>query len=255
MKTVLLFSGGIDSTTLLYELRAQGHEVWTLFCDYGQSHYRQERRTAEAIARDLAVPHYNAHLPRDLFAGSQLTGADEGRLGPGGVQVPNRNMTMIALAGSVAERYRLDHVAVACHADDHALFPDCRPPFLRAADDALRAATEHRVTLLRPYAHITKDQIVARAHQLGVPLERTYSCYRGGTYHCGECLACKERDRALAGEPFVLERVENPHPKMLAGALEARAGGGPFWDGYLRAMADATGEAEEALIAWMERVG
>lgn len=162
-------------------------------------------------------------------------------------------MVLIALAAATALSHDAGAVAVGCHAGDAALFPDCRPTFLDAAWQVLDKATEGRVRLLRPYAHKAKAEVVARGVKLGVPFERTWSCYRGGEQQCGECLACTERRSAL--HPFVLERVENPHPKMLAGALEARAAGGPYWDGYLRAMADATGEPEDALIAWMERVG
>ncbi len=242
-RTVICLSGGIDSTVLLYDLRAQGHECVGLGVDYGQRH-RRELEAAAAICDDLEVPYVVAKVDAP-FLGSELT---DGR---SGVVVPNRNMTLLSLAGAVAVSHQADNVAIACHAGDGRLFPDCRPAFLEEAFRALKKGSG--LSLLYPYVTRSKAQIVELGVSLGVPFDRTWSCYRGGERPCGQCLACEERHNAL--HPFSLERTENPHPKMLLGAIEARQAGGPYWEGYLRAMADATGEDDGDLIAWMERVG
>lgn len=185
---VLCYSGGIDSTVLLYELRHQGHEVRAVGFDYGQTHVR-ELSAAYAITKQLGVEFITVDLP--TIWGSSLTD------GTGGVVVPNRNMIMIAMAGSLAMAAGAEAVAIACHRGDHALFPDCRPRFLDPTAEALMAATGRRVRLLRPFTHWSKLEIIQRGLQLGVPFERTWSCYEGGTEPCGECLACRERREAL----------------------------------------------------------
>lgn len=185
---IALHSGGIDSTVLLYELRDAGHEVRTLGFDYGQRHVR-ELDAAEAIAAELGVAHHRVPLPP--LPGSVLTD------GSGTVVVPGRNLLMIAVATSFAMASGAETVALATHAGDHALFPDCRPGFLDAASAAIMVASERRVRLMRPYVHLGKLDIVRRGMGLGVPFERTWSCYLGGTEPCGDCLACRERREAM----------------------------------------------------------
>lgn len=194
MSAVVLHSGGIDSTVLLYHLMAEGEEVMALSVLYGQSHHR-EVAAAREICFGLDVPHSVTMLDPDFFRGSELTA---GR-GPvvSGVIVPNRNMVLIALAGALAERAGFEAVAVACHAGDHGLFPDCRGTFLEEMFRAMRKGTDHRVGLRYPFVHKTKLEVVRLGMELGVPFEATWSCYRGGTEPCGECLACRERREAL----------------------------------------------------------
>lgn len=185
---VLCYSGGIDSTVLLYDLLAQGEQVLAVGFAYGQTH-RRELVAAEAICRELSVPFEQVQLP--VLAGSSLTGSGAD------IVVPNRNMTMIAVAGAIAIRADARAVAIACHQGDHALFPDCRGPFLDACSEALMHASGRRIRLLKPFCYRSKLEIVYRGLQLGVPFERTWSCYEGGAEPCGECLACRERREAL----------------------------------------------------------
>lgn len=240
-RVIVAYSGGIDSTVLVYDLLAQGSEVVGFGVDYGQRH-RRELDAAKAICADLGIEYVVAQVNAP-FMNSELT---DGR---GGVVVPNRNMMLISLAAATAISYGAEAVAVGCHAADAELFPDCRPAFLDAAWQVLRTGTG--IGLLRPYVHLSKLQIVEKGMALGVPFDRTWSCYRGGETPCGECLACTERHKSL--HPFVLERTENPHPRMLAGAKLAQSKGGDYWHGYLNAMADATGEPAADLVAWVDR--
>ena len=120
--TVLLYSGGLDSTVLLYDLRAQDRAVLGLGFDYGQSH-RRELDAADAICADLGVEFDVLELPAEAFGGSLLTGDSAGS-----VVVPNRNMAFIAVAAAVAESREAGAVAVAWQAGDFERWPDCRPP-------------------------------------------------------------------------------------------------------------------------------
>lgn len=191
---VALHSGGIDSTVMLYELLDATHEVVTVGFDYGQRHVR-ELEAAREIAHEMGVISYRFTLP--TIGGSALTDSN------GSVVVPGRNLIMIAMAGSLAMQVGATSVAVACHSGDHALFPDCRPGFLDAASAAIWAGSDRKVRLMRPYVHLGKLDIVRRGIDLGVPIDRTWSCYGGGAEPCGECLACRERREALmlAGAP------------------------------------------------------
>lgn len=188
MKIVSLMSGGIDSTVMLYRFLAEGHEVVGMGFDYGQRHSR-ELDAARAICAQLGVPYGVVTIP--ALAGSELTD------GAGGVVVPNRNMIMLSFATAKAIQEQADAVAIATHASDHALFPDCRPQFLDAACQAIMFASDKRVRLLRPFAHETKLWVIQVGMKLGVPFNQTWSCYVGGDEPCGVCLACRERTTNL----------------------------------------------------------
>jgi len=221
MKTILIYSGGLDSTVLLYHLLAERAEVAALSVDYGQRHVR-EIDCARGICKRLGVDHREADLRAlgPLFGGNSLT--DRGTSVPHGhyaeetmkaTVVPNRNMILLSVAAGWAIALRADNVAYAAHSGDHAIYPDCRRVFADALDAAIRLADWHEVTLHRPFVAMTKADIVARGAHLNVPFEQTWSCYEGGERHCGQCGTCIERREA-----FVLAGVFDPTP-YAAGAL------------------------------------
>lgn len=209
MKTVLILSGGMDSTTLLYHMLADKHEVACLGVNYGQRHAK-ELTFAERLCRDLEVPWEVADLSKikPLLAGSSQTSDDlavpEGHYAEESMKltvVPNRNMLMLSLAGAWAISRKADVIAYAAHAGDHAIYPDCRPEFVDALDKTFALADWHQVKILRPFINMTKADIVLRGSHLGVPFEKTWSCYKGLDRHCGLCGTCRERREAfqLAG--------------------------------------------------------
>lgn len=198
MPTVLCYSGGLDSTVLLYDALSQGEEVACLGVAYGQTHKR-ELEGAESLCDALGVPYHRVGVgPTSIFDGSALTGSSQGT-----VVVPNRNMVLLSLAGALAESLRYDTVAIAAHQGDYDLFPDCRPSFFEEMYRAFRRATDGRVRLWYPYVRLSKLDIVKRGIDLEVPFDLTWSCYGPGPEPCGECLACRERREAflLAGAP------------------------------------------------------
>lgn len=210
MKVAVIWSGGMDSTTLVALMREREHEVLGIGFDYGQRH-RKELWHARALASEWKIPYHRidiSHLGSML--GSALTTptqsvplghyADESMKA---TVVPNRNMIMLAIATGVAISHEADELAYAAHAGDHTIYPDCRPEFVGAMRRALFFCHFTPIGLMAPFVNMTKAEIVAEGARLGVPYEKTYSCYIGGQLHCGRCGTCTERREAftLAGVP------------------------------------------------------
>ena len=209
MKTVLIYSGGLDSTVLLYHLRAAGHLVHALSVNYGQRHVCELDHAAE-ICSELQLPNPVADLSaiQPLLAGSSLTSADievaEGHYTEETMKstvVPNRNMILLSIAAGHALSIGAQQIAYAAHSGDHAIYPDCRNEFADAMAEAIRLCDWSTVELSRPFVDWTKADIVRRGAELNLPFEKTWSCYKGGKIHCGRCGTCIERREAfdLAG--------------------------------------------------------
>lgn len=212
MKILAVVSGGMDSVTLAYMLNHDGFDVDVFSVDYGQRHVR-ELRSAENCAMALGGDHIVAKLPiTDLLVGSALTDPNidvpEGHYADESMRatvVPNRNAMILSVAVAVAVARKLDGVATGVHAGDHPIYPDCRPEFIEAFDAMVRLGNEGFVPdhfrVLAPFVQSTKADIVTVGAGLGVPFEDTWSCYSGGTVHCGRCGTCVERREAfdLAG--------------------------------------------------------
>ncbi len=209
MKTVLIYSGGLDSTVLLYNLLGQGHQVLTLGVNYGQRHAK-ELSAARAFLESLGEEYRVADLSalRPLLKGSSQT--DDSVAVPHGhyaaesmklTVVPNRNMLMLSVAIAWAISTKSESVNYAAHGGDHAIYPDCRDEFASAMNTAALLADWHQVRVERPFVQKSKAEIVTLGSQLGVPFEQTWSCYEGGAVHCGKCGTCVERREAfqLAG--------------------------------------------------------
>ncbi|MGJ8651906.1 MAG: 7-cyano-7-deazaguanine synthase QueC [Opitutaceae bacterium] len=213
MKTVLIYSGGLDSTVLLYHLRAAGHKVHALTIDYGQRH-RCELDHAANICNGLGIPHQIADLSsiQPLLAGNSLTSPEievaEGHYTEESMKstvVPNRNMILLSVATGHALSIGAEKVAYAAHSGDHAIYPDCRNEFADAMATAIELCDWNTVELIRPFVDWTKEDIVRRGAELGLPFEKTWSCYKGGALHCGRCGTCIERREA-----FDLAGIEDP---------------------------------------------
>ena len=213
MKMVLIYSGGLDSTVLLYHLLAEGYTVSTLSVNYGQRH-QCELEHAARICRRTHVPHQIADLSsiQPLLSGSSLTSPEiavaEGHYTEATMKstvVPNRNMILLSIATGYALSSGAEQVAYAAHSGDHAIYPDCRNEFADAMAEAIRLCDWKTVKLTRPFVNWTKTDIVRRGAELKVPFEQTWSCYKGNTVHCGRCGTCIERreafDRASLDDP------------------------------------------------------
>lgn len=210
---VAVVSGGLDSAVLAHHLEADGWTLRLLSFDYGQRH-RVEVEHAAAMAAGLEVPHDVVDLRSvgALLSGSALTDdaieVPESHYTEESMRatvVANRNAIFAMVATGVAVAEGAGAVGLGIHAGDHAIYPDCRPPFVAAAEHLAKVANEGFVSdhfqLLAPFLAWSKAEIVRRGAELGVPFEGTWSCYKGGARHCGVCGTCVERREAfeLAG--------------------------------------------------------
>jgi len=213
MKTTLILSGGMDSATLLYDLIASGDQVDCIGVNYKQRHSK-ELGCAATLCQDLGVPFDVLDLSS---LASFLTGSSQsdpnvpvpfGKYDEPSMKltvVPNRNMFMLAAAGAVAIARKADRLAYGAHAGDHTIYPDCRPEFVEAMTKAFGLCDWHTLGLFAPYIDKTKGDICKRGVALGVPYEKTWTCYVGGEAPCGKCGSCTER-----AEAFEFAGIDDP---------------------------------------------
>ncbi|MBO7140841.1 MAG: 7-cyano-7-deazaguanine synthase QueC [Prevotella sp.] len=202
--SILILSGGMDSTTLLYDF--QERIALAISFDYGSKHNDREIAFAREHCQKLGIEHLviPLHFMAQYFQSSLLQGGDdipEGSYDNENMKstvVPFRNGIMLSVAVGMAESRGLKAVMMANHGGDHAIYPDCRPEFVEAFDRAAQAGTYEGVRLVSPYTNWTKADIARRGKELGIDYSRTWSCYKGGDRHCGRCGTCVERREALA---------------------------------------------------------
>lgn len=213
MKTVVVYSGGLDSTVLLCKFVAEGRDVKAVSVLYGQRHRRELEQAAKVCAL-LGVEHRTVDLSslKPLLAGSSQT--DDSVPVPHGhyaaenmklTVVANRNALLLSVGFAWAISSKADSVAYAAHAGDHAIYPDCREEFVAPFAQAMKNADWHKAELERPFIAMMKADIVREGRRLGAGREMalSYSCYEGGELHCALCGTCQERRSAFrdAGVP------------------------------------------------------
>ena len=202
-KIIIVLSGGMDSTTLLYYALNLKYEVVAISFDYGQKH-RKELDYARATCKENNLQHKIVDLSilNDL-APSSLTRdlpLPEGHYTIENMKstvVPNRNMVMLSLAISYAIGINADEVWYGAHAGDHTIYPDCRPAFQKAMIQAAALCDWHPVKIVAPFMCWTKGDIAILGTDLGVDYSKTWTCYNGGDIPCGKCASCIEREEAL----------------------------------------------------------
>lgn len=225
MKVIVLCSGGMDSVTALHWAAREHTVVAGISFDYGAKHNAREIPFAREHCAFLNVPHETLELGfiDRCFSSSLLrSGADipDGHYEDRTMRqtvVPFRNAIFLSIACGYAESRNASGVVIAAHGGDHAIYPDCREPFMVAMEAAMRAGTYAGVRLLRPFIGHTKAGIAAEARKLGVDLGRTWSCYKGRALHCGTCGTCVERREA-----FLVSGLADPTEYSEAPALPAR---------------------------------
>lgn len=202
---VVIYSGGMDSFTLLHRALAGGRSVHALSFNYGQRHVR-ELDAAESVCRALGVPHkiIDIRAMGEVMAGSSLTGGEpvpEGHYEQENMKstvVPNRNMILLSLATGYAVTVGAGSVWYGAHGGDHAIYPDCRPEFVEKMDAVCRVANYEPVRIEAPYLRANKAEILAEGLAMGLDYSQTWTCYNGREKACGRCGSCVERLEAFA---------------------------------------------------------
>ena len=201
--SAIIVSGGMDSITLLYDKKEE--IALGISFDYGSNHNAKEIPFAKMHCERLGIKHIviNLEFMHQYFKSSLLEGADaipEGNYADENMKstvVPFRNGIMLSIAIGIAESNNLKKVFIANHGGDHTIYPDCRPEFIKAIDEAATTGTYVNVRIEAPYTNITKTDIARRGAELGINFAETWSCYKGGEKHCGKCGTCVERKEAL----------------------------------------------------------
>ena len=202
--SVIILSGGMDSVTMLYDY--QKSIALAVSFNYGSKHNEREIPFARYHCEQLGIKHVVIALDFmcRYFESSLLKGGGdipEGDYDSDNMRstvVPFRNGIMLSIAAGLAESNSLTKVMMANHSGDHAIYPDCTPAFVKAMDAAIAAGTYEGIRLITPYTNLTKAEIAAKGKQLGIDYSQTWSCYKGGEHHCGQCGTCRERKEALA---------------------------------------------------------
>jgi 7-cyano-7-deazaguanine synthase len=210
---ILILSGGMDSTTLLYDIIQQGYHVKCLSFNYGQKHNR-ELDYAIRTTTKLGIEHKILDLSiLNEVAPSALTRKEiempEGHYTDESMKqtvVPNRNMVLLSLATSYAIGVGYDNIFYGAHAGDHAIYPDCRKEFVKAMQNVIMISDWNPIKLYAPYLNIDKGQILRKGIKLGVDYNLTWTCYNpSNDFACGKCGSCQERLEA-----FNDNKIEDP---------------------------------------------
>lgn len=207
-KAVILFSGGLDSSVTLYYAKSKGYKCYCLIFNYGQRH-KKEIKSAVKIAKllkceykvvkiklpwsksaltdkKMSVPVNRKNIPEDIPT----------------TYVPARNTIFLSFAASYAESIEADAIFIGANVLDYSGYPDCRPDFYKAYKKVMDLGTKCGVTgkkikLITPLINKTKAEIISLGVKLKVPLDLTWSCYKGGKKPCGVCDSCLLRAKGF----------------------------------------------------------
>jgi 7-cyano-7-deazaguanine synthase len=199
-KVVVIFSGGMDSFTVLNLAFNEGLEVFALSFDYGQRH-KKELDYAARACKKLGVQHKVVDISaiNQLIGGSSLTSdieVAEGHYAEDSMKstvVPNRNMILLSMAVGYAVSINASKVYYGAHSGDHAIYPDCRPDFVHKMNDVCAIANYEAVEIVTPYLYVSKTAILTAGLAMGLDYNLTWTCYNGREKACGQCGACQER--------------------------------------------------------------
>lgn len=207
---VVLFSGGLDSTTALAWALDRYDDVRALTFDYGQRH-RLEVGLARRAARKLGVAHAVLEVDLRPIGGSALTdaaiplprpsGRPKRQTGPPATYVPFRNGVFLALAAAWGEARGVRDLVCGFHVADSPDYPDTTPAFVGAMEKAVRAGTKAafggpRPRIVAPLLGLDKPDIIRLGLRLGADYSLSVSCYAGSERPCGTCSSCRIRARA-----------------------------------------------------------
>ena len=203
-KALVLFSGGLDSTTMLAMVKSNGYEITALTINYNQRHVSE----IDFSKKSLLQLQINKQIVFDLdlskIGGSALTDnipvpIDSNDTIPT-TYVPARNTIFLSLASSFAERLNISDIFIGANIIDYSGYPDCRPEFIKSFEKTINLGTKlgvegSHIRIHTPLIKMTKAEIIKKGHSLGVDYSLTLSCYNptDSGLACGKCDSCKFR--------------------------------------------------------------
>jgi 7-cyano-7-deazaguanine synthase len=213
VKAVILLSGGLDSSTVLYLAKSEGYDCYALSFDYQQRH-RRELAAAGTIASAAGVTaHQVVSFDLRLWGGSALTDSQldlpqdrdlaEMSADIPITYVPARNTIFLSFALAYAEAIFASRVYIGVNALDYSGYPDCRPDYINAMQSVFQLGTKQGregdpIEIITPLIDLKKTEIIQLGNKLGVPWAQTWSCYSGDPVPCGTCDSCRLRLAAFA---------------------------------------------------------
>ena len=204
-KVVVIYSGGMDSFTILNSALSEGYEIYALTFDYGQKHSK-EIEFARNVCKELQIHHRVIDITaiNQLLQSSSLTSNQdipEGHYEADNMKstvVPNRNMILLSLAIGYAVDIGANKVYYGAHSGDHAIYPDCRPEFVHSMNQVAKLANYEPIEIVTPFLNNSKDEILAAGLAMNLDYGKTWTCYNGREKACGKCGSCIERLEAFA---------------------------------------------------------
>jgi 7-cyano-7-deazaguanine synthase len=212
-KMLVILSGGMDSTTLLYSMLDANWICSAITFNYGQKHFK-EIQAAKKLCNRLEIPFTYVDLSNLKYQirsalTSEFIKVPEGHYEDSSMKqtvVPNRNAIMITIASAIAQSHNIDNIALGVHAGDHPIYPDCRKEFINSIQTTMRLSLDNKkFTIHTPFIDLKKVDILRIGLALNVAYSQTWSCYKGGQFACGVCGTCVERLEA-----FKLLDLEDP---------------------------------------------
>jgi 7-cyano-7-deazaguanine synthase len=213
VKAVILLSGGLDSSTVLYLAKSEGYDCYALSFDYQQRHRRELAAAGTiAIAADVTA-HQVVSFDLRLWGGSALTDSqldlpqDRDLAAMSAAipvtYVPARNTIFLSFALAYAEAISASRVYIGVNALDYSGYPDCRPDYIKAMQSVFQLGTKQGregdpIEIITPLIDLKKTEIIQLGNRLGVPWAQTWSCYAGDPVPCGTCDSCRLRLAAFA---------------------------------------------------------
>ena len=205
-KVVVIYSGGMDSYTVLHKAIEEGLTPFALTFDYGQRHVK-EIQVASDVCQSLDINHKIIDITaiNQLIGGSSLTDSsievatgDYDNNNMVNTVVPNRNMILLSLAVGYAVSIGAEQVYYGAHSGDHEIYPDCRPIFVEKMNEVAAVANYEKTEIHSPYLNSDKVGILKDGLRMGLDYSKTWTCYNGREKACGQCGSCKERLEAFA---------------------------------------------------------
>ena len=221
-KVLVLFSGGLDSTTTLAIAQSKGYKITALTINYKQRHDYEITASKNIIASYSDISHIIFDIDLTRIGGSALTDSSinvpsEESSGIPITYVPARNTIFLSIAASYAERLKISEIYIGVNAIDYSGYPDCRPDFIASFEKMINLGTKSgsegsSFKILTPLINMTKAEIIKTGLNLGVDYSDTVSCYSlsSSGKACGNCDSCKFRKKgfmdACVDDPTIYQK-------------------------------------------------